>query len=172
MENIKRIEKLLKNHEYKKVRVEFLLSQKERLSSEDANEYIRGKMLKGGYSGSIPKFMIKEYGEIAKLNHVEETADNYQVKIEEEYKKAIKEIDHEINTLKFQIGLMEEALNLLKRMNEKFFMIIQKRYLYNCTMENIAESMHLSRSRCYELRKSALEFLTKIICGEQMAYQS
>lgn len=167
MEQIKLIEKLLKNYEYNKVRIVFLQNQRQRLRSEESSEYIQSKMFNGGFSGGITKFLIENNEEIAKLNIVEATADNYKERIQKEYKEALYELDQELNALKYNNAIVDDSMELLKGINEKYYDILRKNYIYKCTMENIADSMHISRSRSYELRKAALRLIVKIVFGEK-----
>lgn len=171
MKYIKLIEDLLKNYEYNKVRVTFLRNQIQRLSSEEENEYIRSKMLKGGYSGKVTRFVIENCKEVATLNHVEATADNYKEKIEEEYKMVLREIEQEIKQLSYDISIIDDSLELIKGINEKYYIILKQNYVHKCPMEIVAESMHMSRSRCYELRKQAVELIVKIVYGERLLLQ-
>lgn len=171
MKYTKLIEDLLKNYEYNKVRVAFLRNQIQRLTSEEANEYIRSKMLQGGYSGKVTRFVMEKNREVAKLNQVEATADNYKEKIQEEYKMALHEIDQEIKQLSYDIGIVDDSLELIRGINEKYYKILHKNYVHKCPMENVADSMHISRSRCYELRKQALELIVRIVFGERLLLQ-
>ncbi|GKX29631.1 hypothetical protein SH1V18_21110 [Vallitalea longa] len=171
MKYVKLIEDLLKNYEYNKVRVAFLRNQIQRLTSEGENEYIRSKMLQGGYSGKVTRFVIEKGEEVATLNHVEATADNYKEKIEEEYKRALRDIEQEIKQLSYDIGIIDDCLELIKGINEKYYIIINQNYVHKCPMEIVADSMHMSRSRCYELRKQAVELIVKIVYGERLLLQ-
>ncbi|GMQ57448.1 hypothetical protein AN1V17_18430 [Vallitalea sediminicola] len=171
MKYINLIEDLLKNYEYNKVRVTFLRNQIQRLSSEEENEYIRSKMLKGEYSGKVTRFVIEKGKEVAILNHVEATADNYKEKIEEEYKMVLREIEQEIKQLSYDISIIDDSLELIKGINEKYYIILKQNYVHKCPMEIVAESMHMSRSRCYELRKQAVELIVRIVYGERLLLQ-
>lgn len=166
MKELKLIEDLLKKYEYNKVRIVFLQNQKQRVKTEESSEYIKSKMFRRGFSGSIPKLVFDRGEEIAKLNQVEETAINYKEKIQEEYNRAMQEMDKEIKQLQYTIEIIDDSLELLKTINEKYHEILQKNFIHKCNMEDIADSMHMSRSRCYELRKSALELVVRIVFGD------
>lgn len=159
------IEGLLKKYKYNNARKKFLECQLKHLTLEGHNEYNTGEMYKSDYSGVILKFILDNKEEDAKLNKVEETVEQYKDRCYKEFLEAREETENELKELNYYITLVEDGLNMLEIENEKYKLIIEGYYINNSSMENIADSIHISRSRCYELRKEAVKWITMVMYG-------
>lgn len=165
MESFKRVEDALKKYKFDKERIGFLENHLKRLKPESHDNYIEYKMFSPGYSGAGPKFVMEGGEEVAQLNHVEATAQEYREKCLEEYEQARLELEKEIKRLRFSTTIVEDGLTMLESINEKYGVIVKRYYINRNRMEDIADAMHISRSRCYELGKEAVKWLVRIIYG-------
>ncbi len=75
-------------------------------------------------------------------------------------------IERELSRLYKSINIVDEALIILRVINENYYMIIHEHFIKNIRIEDLEDVFCLSRSRCYELRKRAIEELTVIIFGK------
>lgn len=162
-----KVEELLRKYKYDKARVSFLKCQMERFTPETHNDYIECKMFEPGFGGSTPRFIMEGGREVAALNKVEETAQEYRVKCEKEYENARAETQREIKELAYRIAIVEDALHMLEGINGKFRVIIESYYIYGTRMEDVADSIHVSRSRCYEMCKEGIKLMTRLIYGDR-----
>lgn len=169
MNRNKIIESLLKKHKFNKERIIFLEHHLKRFSPEVHEDYIEYKMFAPGYSGDTPKFVLDLGVEVAQLNKVEETACEYQAKCSKEYNDAKVETEKELKMLRYYTEVIEDGLNTLRRINEKHWIILDKYYINNYRMEDIAEMIHVSRSRCYDMCKEGIKWMTALIYGENIA---
>lgn len=74
--------------------------------------------------------------------------------------------EKELSSLYKSINIVEEALNVLKDVNENYHLIISEHFINHVRVEDLEEMLGLSRSRCYELRKRSIEELTVILMGK------
>ena len=81
------------------------------------------------------------------------------------YTKKVKEMSEELSRLRYLMNTIEESIFMVNEIDKRYKTIIQKYYIYNVRMEDIAELLHLSRSRCYELFKESLQAMSKIMFG-------
>lgn len=169
MNGLQKIEDTLRKYKYNKARLSFLESQLKRLVPETHEDYIMSKAFKPGQIGAAPIFIIENNAEVAMLNRVEETAGEYRTKCQTNYSQAKTETQKEYNQLNYMVSIVEDGLNLLENINLKYKIIIEKHYINSVRMEDIAENMHISRSRCYELCKEAVLWMTKVVYGENTA---
>ncbi len=92
---------------------------------------------------------------------------------EEEYGRELRmkmSLQKELKSLRLMQGVAEDALNMLEQVDERYRAIINDYYIKSCRMEDIAEKMHISRSKCYELCGEAAEMLSKVLAGEGEVY--
>lgn len=169
MDGLQRIEEILKKYKYNKVRVVFLENQMKRLTPEAYDDYIVSRAYKQGIPESAPIFVKEKDEEVALLNKVEETACEYKAKCRSDYLNARKETLNEIMQLNYLVSMVEDGLDLLESINLKYKIVIEKYYINNSRMEDIADHMHISRSRCYELCKEAILWMTRLVYGENTA---
>ncbi|MCX7710059.1 MAG: hypothetical protein N2484_09430 [Clostridia bacterium] len=165
MEGFKLMEDTLKKHKFHKERIIFLENHLKRLCPESYDDYIEYKMFSPDCLGAAPKFFMDKGEEVAQLNNVESTAEEYKEKCLKEYHQAKMEIEREISRLRYCTSIIEDALNMLEGVNEKYGVIIKRYYIHKNRMEDIADSMHISRSRCYEMCKEAVKWMTRIVYG-------
>lgn len=74
---------------------------------------------------------------------------------------------NELEQIKDSLELVDVALTILKDYNERYRVILENHYIKGVRMEDIAETIHTSRSRCYELCKEALTHMANMIFGEE-----
>lgn len=159
------MEKILREYRVNKQRISFLENQIRRMTPELDKDYIESKMFARGHSDKTLKLAIVKGEEVAVLNNVEETADNYRLHCENEYREAINCLRNEIFRLHNAVYIVEDSLDALGESNEKYRTLLEKYYLQGESMEEIAEILHLSRSRCYELCKKAVEYMEMVVFG-------
>ena len=167
MDTVKSVKELLSKHRYNKARVAFLENQIKKIVPETHDEYIEYRMFEGGYTGETPMFVMERGEEVSRLNKVEATSQEYRKNCEKEYGKALKETEEELKKLKYFTMIIEEALEVLDRLDMKYKAIIEGYYINTSRMEDIAQSIHISRSRCYDLRKEAIKCMARIIYGDK-----
>lgn len=168
MNSIYKIETLLRDYRLGKARISILENQIKRLVPEAHEDYIEYRMYERGYSGATPKFIIEQGKEVAELNKVEATALEYKKKCQKEYREAKREMEKELKELIYNTSIVEDCMEILYRINEKYKKIIEGYYINNVRIEDMADSMHISRSRCYELCKEALRCLSRVIFGDRV----
>ena len=164
-EGFEAITKLLREYTISKERISFLENRIKHLTPEAHSDYIESKMFASGYSGKTTKYMVVGKEEVAKLNKVEETAETYKSNCDREYRKAVSEIMEELLRLKYMALMVEDSLESIGRLHERYKILLERYYINNESMEEIAESLHLSRSRCYELCKEAVRYMAKLLYG-------
>lgn len=169
MDNFFRMEELLKKHKYNKARMIFLEYQLKRLTPETHEDYIMSKAYKPGHSETAPLFVMEAGEEIALLNKVEETAYKYKEKCSSDYNTVWSETQNEILQLKYYITIVEDGMGILERINTKYKTVIEMYYINSSRMEDIADCIHISRSRCYELCKEAVRWMARVVYGENSA---
>lgn len=119
--------------------------------------------------------MLKQYG-IHKSRIVflekqlnilsEEVYDNFYYELKKkEYSEKINEMRKEYSQLKYLKDTLEDSICMASEIDERFKIIIHKYFLNNVRMEDIADHLHISRSRCYELYKKSLTTISKIMFG-------
>lgn len=155
-----------KNKTYK-ARINFLRNHLMNFSPEAYRDYIESRMYGRGYSGAEPRFVMEMGAEVAQLNKVEKTADEYRRRCEKEYADARAELELELKKLNFYVALIDDGMDTLKRINEKYGIVVEGYYISNTSIEAIADSIHLSRTRCYELRREGISCMADIIYGRQ-----
>lgn len=165
MDNSKLIEKALKDYKFNKGRISFLKNQLDNITPETYNDYIEGTMFVPGYSGAVPKFISEAGREVCRLNKVEETSVNYKNDCSDMYIKAVNEIKKELSVLRFYTLIVEDSLAVLEKINPKYKIIIERYYVNSESMDNVAKMIHLSRSRCYNLCKDAVQYMARIVFG-------
>ncbi|RCX13258.1 hypothetical protein DFR58_11876 [Anaerobacterium chartisolvens] len=92
---------------------------------------------------------------------------------EEEYGRELRmkmSLQKELKSLRIVQEVTEDALNTLEQVDKRYKAIINDYYIEGCRMEDIAERMHISRSKCYELCREAAEMLSKVLAGEGEVY--
>ncbi len=159
------IEKILREYRVNKQRISFLENQIRHMTPELYQDYIESKMFVRGSSDKILKLAVVNGEEVAVLNTVEETADNYRRHCENEYREAVNSIKKEISRLHNSVCIVEDSLDALGESNEKYRTLLEKYYLQGESMEEIAEILHLSRSRCYDLCKKAVQYMEMVVFG-------
>lgn len=169
MDKFARMEELLKRHKYNKARMIFLENHLKRLTPENHDDYIQGKVYRNGHSESAPLFVMEAGEEIALLNKVEETAYEYKEKCQSNYNTARYETENELLQLKYSINMVEDGLDIIDRIQKKYKTVIEMYYINNSRMEDIADCIHISRSRCYELCKEAVGWMANVVYGENTA---
>jgi DNA-directed RNA polymerase specialized sigma subunit len=165
MRKLGSVEKLLLEYRFNKERVGFLEKQLSRLTPEADSDYIESKMFSPGNSGKTLCININNNEEVVMLNKVEETAENYSLNCLSEYKRSLKSIREEVTKLKSLVAVVEDSLNILEKSHGKYKLILEKYYIDKENMEDIAEIIHLSSSRCYGLCKEAVKYLERVIYG-------
>jgi len=165
MKELDSIEKMLVEYRFNKERIDFLEKQIGRLTPETYSDYIEGKMFSPGYSGKTLRIEVLNNEEVAMLNKVEETAENYSRNCEAEYKNSLKSIMDEMSKFKYLASVVEDSLEIIGKSHEKYKLILEKYYINGESMEDVAESLHLSCSRCYGLCKEAVKYMERIIYG-------
>ncbi len=166
MDSYKLIEKALKDYKFNKGRIGFLKNQLDNITPETYNEYIEGAMFIPGYSGAVPKFISEGGREVCQLNKVEETSVNYRGGCSDMYIKAVNEIKKELSVLRFYTLIVDDSLTVLEKINPKYKIIIERYYISSESMDNVASMIHLSRSRCYNLCKDAIQYMARIVFGK------
>ncbi len=169
MVGLQRTEDILKKYKYNKVRLKFLEHQLQRMVPETHDDYIISKAYRTGPPEDAPVFIMENNDEAARLNKVEETACEYRTKCHTNYLQAKAETQAEFNQLNYLVSIVEDGLHLLESINLKYKVIIEKHYINSVRMEDIADNMHISRSRCYELCKEAVIWMAKVVYGENTA---
>ena len=74
-------------------------------------------------------------------------------------------IQSEMPKITYLLGKVDLALAMVAGYDEKYKLIIESFYIKNIRMENISDSMHISRSSCYELKNKAISYMAKVIFG-------
>lgn len=161
------IEKILREYRLNKARINFLESQINHLTPEAYTDYIESRMFSHKFTENAPKFQIYQGMEISQLNDVEETSVNYKANCISQYDRAIHNMKKEICALKYMTLIVENSLEILEKTAKKYKTFIERYYIENESMESIAESMHLSKSRCYVLCKDAVKYMYKIVNGTE-----
>lgn len=159
--------KMLTEYRVNKERIEFLERHVKHFAAETYKDYIEGKMLAPGHSGKTLKMIEYNNEEVAQLNKVEETAVSYCCECENDYKDSVKSIMNEISRLKYSVSIIEDCLEIIGKTHERYKVLLEKYYIQEVSMEDIAEMLHLSRSRCYELCKEAVKHMVRIVYGAQ-----
>ena len=75
-------------------------------------------------------------------------------------------VDKELAQIRYLTETIDTSLELVREFNERYKIILESFYIHKVRMEDIAEMIHTSRSRCYELCKEALGFMARIVFGE------
>ncbi|MCX7710058.1 MAG: hypothetical protein N2484_09425 [Clostridia bacterium] len=99
---------------------------------------------------------------------VNEGCSEYRSAIQIDYGALVPEMEFELKRLKYSTGLVEDALDILDGLDRKQKMVVERFYISGHRMEDIAYDVHISRSRCYELCKEALEVLENVIYGRYL----
>ncbi len=165
MNELQKLEDALKKYKYNKARLGFLENQLKHLVPETHEDYIMSRAYRPGLSGATPVFVIENDEEVAMLNKIEETACEYRTKCRTNYSQARTETQEELTQLNYQVSIVEDGLRLLESINLKYKVIIERHYINSVRMEDIAENMHISRSRCYELCKEAVAWMSRVVYG-------
>jgi DNA-directed RNA polymerase specialized sigma subunit len=161
------IAKMLREYRVNKERIDFLENQIRHYSPEAYSDYIESKMYAPGYEDKILKLAVVNGEESAVLNKVEETAGNYRQECDREYKKNIKCFKNEIANLQRSVYIVEDSLMAMGKSHENYRTLLERYYIQGESMEDIAEYIHISRSRCYELCKKAVEYMGNVVFGTQ-----
>lgn len=160
------VEKMLLEYRVNKDRIDFFEKQISHFTSETDSDYIESKMFAQGNSGKILRFAVHNNEEVALLNKVEETAENYSDICESEYINSLRNIYEELSKYKLLTNIVEDSLEIMAKSHKKYKLILEKFYINGESMENVAESLHLSCSRCYGLCKEAVKYMERIVHGE------
>lgn len=169
MKRAEKVGELLKKYRYNKARLVFLENQLKRLVPESHEDYIESRAFKPGDSGNAPLFVMEGGEEIAALNKIEETAYEYRDRCRSNYRSARLETRNEMLRLSYSVSIVEDGLEILDRVNGKYKTVIEKYYIGGGRMEDIADELHMSRSRCYDLCKEAVRWLARVVYGENTA---
>lgn len=164
-EEFEAIIEMLREYTVNKDRISFLENCMRHLTPEIDSEYIESRMFSKGDSGKTSKFIIVGGEEVSKLNKVEETAQIYSIICDKEYRHGVYENINELKELNFITRMIESTLEIIGRSHKRYKIILERYYINNESMEEIAESLHLSRSRCYELCKEAVSYMVKLVYG-------
>lgn len=165
MKELDSIVKMLAEYRFNKERIDFLERHVKRFTPETHVDYIESKMYGPGYSGKTLKMAVVNNEETALLNKVEETAENYRHDCENDYKNSVRSILREISRLKYLVSTVEDSLEIIGKSHQKYKALLEKYYIYGENMEDIAEELHLSRSRCYGLCKEAIKYMVRMVGG-------
>ena len=84
-----------------------------------------------------------------------------------EFSYKVKDLEKELAILKYLNNTIDNCLDMLKTIDERYSFILEKHYIHNVRMELISEMMHISRSRCYDLCKKGIFNLSDIIFGRK-----
>jgi hypothetical protein len=166
LDRYKFVENLLRKQKFNKERIVFLENHLKRIMPESHEDYIEYRMFAQRYSGGTPKFILNGGEEVAQLNNVEETASEYRENCDNEYSVAIFEIEKELKMLRYYTEVVEEGMDTMKRVYEKHWDVIDHYYINNRRMEEIAERVHVSRSRGYAMCKEGIRWMARLIYGE------
>lgn len=164
-EEFEAITKMLRDYSINRERISFLEIRIKHLTPEAHSDYIESKMFANGHSGKTIKHIVVGGEEVTQLNKVEETAENYASMCDKDYGHAISEIKEELKKLKGMTIIVEDLLEIMGRSHKRYRAILERYYINNESMEEIAESLHLSRSRCYELCKESVKYMAKLFYG-------
>lgn len=168
MNRFQAMEELLKKHKFNKERIGFIENHLRRFKAESFEDYIQYRMFSTDHLGAAPKFIMEGDEEVAQLNNVELTAQEYRDKCKRDYENAKTELEKELRELKYYTSVIDDALDMLENMNEKYGIIVKRYYIYRNRMEDIADSIHISRSRCYEMSKEAVRWMIRIVYGNNV----
>ncbi len=146
MDNIKLLEQLLKQYPYINLRMQHL----ERLMTNNSTEESTAKDSKYIHGNCL----------ISNSVSVE------QDKIITIAVNKLSNIKHELNNTKYIYRMLEDFMNLLKMTDKKSYTVMEKHYIHKVRMEDIADILYISRSRCYEIRKNAIFKMSKYVFGD------
>lgn len=82
------------------------------------------------------------------------------------------EIEEELEFLRYMTGVIDDALGIIRYMDEKYVLILKSYFIDHLSMEDIADSIHMSRSRCYELCREAVGCLDRVVYGDRALPQT
>lgn len=156
---------MLRKYKFNKERMKFLQNQIKRLTPETHKDYIECRMFSPGQWEETARMVMEDGEEVALLNKVELTAEEYKRKCEKAYKDAKNEIENELRSLEYYTAIVEDGLETLDRISNRYKYIVEEYYIKNKSMEDIACSIHVSRSRCYEICKEGVKLVARVIYG-------
>lgn len=93
------------------------------------------------------------------------TLDEYLNKTKDEIVTELHNINIEIQKKTYLMEKVDLALAMAADYDEKYKLIIESFYIKNIRMEDISDSMHISRSSCYEIKNKAISYMAKVIFG-------
>ncbi len=91
--------------------------------------------------------------------------DEYLNKAKDEIAIELHSIQNEMPKITYLLGKVDLALAMVAGYDEKYKLIIESFYIKKIRMENISDSMHISRSSCYEIKNKAISYMAKVIFG-------
>lgn len=149
MTNIEHVEKLRKEYKALTCRINLLEKLQERVIES----------VEGG--GTVQKMMI--YSCSGKVVNKTEL-----VKQDHLITQLIDKTNHLVNDLerlKYTKDIIDGGLDMIKLIDERYFKVISKHYIHGVRMEEVADWLYISRSRCYEICKLALKEMSELLFG-------
>lgn len=111
---------------------------------------------------------IEKYLKDYNFNNARRTLLESRLRFENCNTAACFEMTKELELLRYITGVVEDGLDVLDLLDEKYKAILEQHYLERIRMEEIADCMHISRSRCYDLCREAVVWLDKVVNGAEM----
>lgn len=168
MNKLNEVEKLLKEYKINSARIIFIENQITRMSYEVSGAQTENLPSGSGFVLSLSLGAFTPGRASTKQSVVNESFCVYGPANEIDYGMLVREMETELKGLKYRVGLVEDALGILQGLDRKQKVIAERFYIAGDRMEEIACDVHMSRSRCYELCKEALEVLENVIYGRYM----
>lgn len=75
------------------------------------------------------------------------------------------DVEQDLERLRYTKEVLDDALNALKEIDNRGYKVVERHYLHGIRIEDIADLMYMSRSRCYEISKEAVNQLTEFMFG-------
>lgn len=162
------VESVLRQFKLNKARIGFLEKHLDRLNiGPDENDIFHGMLTDVRYS-NLSEIVFKDRIGLKFKDTVEETAVAYCDDGISRNDTAAVILKKELALLGYVTGMIEDALNLVEKVDSRYRTIIEQHFINNMRMEEIADRIHLSRTTCYELRREALRSFTGVLCGEEL----
>lgn len=159
------IQNYFKEYKFNKARIHFLQNQIMRLSDrpdpipKSAEKSVASTVKEEGGHTMIPHY----YPELRSAFQVRESESVYS----DQNGNVVLELEQELNLLRTITGIVEDSLNMLEEIDRKYRVIIEEHYINGNRMENVADIIHISRSRCYDLRSEAIRWVARVVFGEE-----
>ncbi len=80
-------------------------------------------------------------------------------------------VETDLERLKFMKEILDDALYMLKVTDERGYNVVYRHYVHGVRMEDIADSLHICRSRCYELGKKAIRDMSDFIFNTALVFK-